>query len=68
MFRLVTQDGAVYTGRVGDGWITADRSRAFTYRSEAEASRRAAFLSAYRSIHGQSFAVEPVLEARDAVR
>lgn len=47
-----------YTGRAGDGWVSADQSEAFTYSARAEAERKAAQFNRMTALHGMSFTVE----------
>lgn len=56
MFKLVTQNNEVYTGRAGDGWVSADHAEAFTYGRQLADATAERFNRASR-LHGLTFSV-----------
>ena len=54
-----TADGAevFYTGRAGDGWVSADVKEAFRYDSLEQARRKAMIFNQATPLHGIRFMV-----------
>ena len=55
--RGVTADGVevYYTGRAGDGWVSADGNMAFRYDSREAAQRKALAFNRMTAVHGLRF-------------
>lgn len=59
MFAVITTTGLVYNGKAGEGWLSANKSEAFTYGKEG-AEYKAAQFNKFSAIHGHTFKVEEV--------
>jgi len=55
MFALISQNGMLYTGRAGEGWLSRDKAEAFLYSTEGEAIRKAASFNRNFDLHGEMF-------------
>jgi hypothetical protein len=55
-----TNETRYYTGRAGEGWMSADRRAAFIFASKTEAERKAAIFTNFAPIHGYTCSAEEV--------
>jgi len=44
-----------YTGKAGEGWVSADKADAFVYRGWEAASRKATLHNRFTALHGWHF-------------
>lgn len=57
MFKVIASNGSVYTGRAGEGWLSANQAEAFTYSREG-AEHKAEIFNRATCLHGLTFKVE----------
>ena len=58
MFVLMTQNGQYYTGRAGEGWVSADKAEAFAYSEFGAACAKQETFNKRSSLTGLLFQVE----------
>ena len=56
-FFVISNKDTYFTGKVGEGWLSADIDEAFAYEGAGEAHRRMSGLNMTSNLHGHVFRV-----------